>query len=81
MAQHTYRVNWPIKGLVEKGRILRIGETIRLDEPAAKRCLEVGSLTLIEEPPTISKPPVEQPKVPDVQPVEDVSSRRRGKRK
>lgn len=54
MATKSYRVNWRIKGLTKKP--LLPGQTVQLDESAAKRCLEVGSLTLIESTVIVDAP-------------------------
>jgi len=60
-AMATYKVNWPIKGLLKSGAILQPGQIIALDEEAAKRCLQVGSLSVCDSGPKAADPPPEAP--------------------
>ncbi len=52
-----YKVNWPIKGLVKPGETLKPGQIITLDEAAARRSLEVGSLSACNDNPKPSGAP------------------------
>jgi hypothetical protein len=55
MIMATYKVNWPIKGLLKPGQTLQPGQIITLDEAAAKRSLEVGSLSVCDAAPDKAK--------------------------